>query len=86
MSLGLEIFGWLGFFFFNEKEITSPSIISSKNLKPFPAEGKLQLIDNMPGEKCFYMHISSRLLVCCFAVCRGLADVSDRWVCSCLPR
>lgn len=34
---------WLvgGLFFFNEKEMTSPSIISSKNLNPFPVEGKI---------------------------------------------
>lgn len=28
-------------FFLNEKEMTSPSIISSKNLNPFPVEGKI---------------------------------------------
>lgn len=34
-----RLVGGLGFF--NEKEMTSPSIISSKNLNPFPVEGKI---------------------------------------------
>lgn len=32
---------WLVGVFFNEKEMTSPSIISFKNLNPFPVEGKI---------------------------------------------
>lgn len=44
------------------------------------------LIDNMPGEKFFYMHISSCLLVCYFAIRFDLTGVPNCWVSCCLMR
>lgn len=53
-------------FFLNEKEITSPSIISFKNLKPFPAEGKIAAYWRYARRKIFF--ICTFPPVCLFVV------------------